>query len=158
MSLIDGSFSEKENSLDVDSIINDYLYDQENLVEIVDENFLTLNKSRASNLRKAASLSTCALCDANNPNISQNSDGGFALRQVVSCSICTWELDDRCFEDNFKAISSGDEEIEQPTLKRLNSYTRAMSESSYVLDSDEDVKTGKELNNNDIELERERPL
>lgn len=107
----------------------DRTYDQDNgYVEDVnnDENFfLDFNTKSERKISHHFSLSTddlnrdypirraactsCALCEANGI-ISRNKDGGFPLRKVASCSICTWDIEEQF---SFSSASEGEEEDEE---------------------------------------------
>jgi len=49
-------------------------------------------------IRKSSCIA-CALCEAN-ANVKRKHEGGFPLRKVASCSICTWDIEEFDFEED----------------------------------------------------------
>ena len=134
--------------------------------------FSTDDLNRTYPIRKSSCIS-CALCEANgNGNVARNKDGGFPLRKVASCSICTWDIEEKEFdialsssedseevseeereeereneeEEHNESEVLQEENIEFPVRQRSNSYTRAMGEDG--LDGMSDVF----LNNSSIDI------
>lgn len=129
---------EQVDDFDADSITSDgYAYDEEQLVdESTNQNNVDVEKTFP--IRRASSCNTyCGLCDANNPNVARVANGGFALRKVASCSLCTWDIDER-MSDNEEVNLSEDEDrsFERTPLKRSNSYSLAMDEIDMLSEID----------------------
>ena len=131
-------------------------------------------------IRKSSCIA-CALCEAN-ANVKRKPEGGFPLRKVASCSICTWDIEEFDFEEDLcndpdqSYNSCSDREEEEETVddslncsdqndgeplplprNRSNSYSRAMEEDELNYNGENISSVGTSDVSFDASLQKRSP-